>query len=130
MPHHHQAAPCKQRPAERIGVYIRLLAQTGQVLLLSPTRNGFRRPADQPAPGVTLSARRGAAHQRIGVARVVVATAVVVDIVEVRRIAQVRRPKPPVTGQPTDNMQNLTCNCLTAAPYNVRDHFSEPHGQG
>ena len=46
-------------------------------------------------PWITLSARRGAARQRVGVVRVVVvATAVVVDIVEVRRIAEIRRPEP------------------------------------
>jgi len=77
MPHHHQAAPCKQRPTGRIRGYIYLLPQEGQVLLLSPLWTDF-------AFMVTLSAARGAAHQPVGVVRVVVVVAtVVVDIPEV-----------------------------------------------
>ena len=62
-------------------------------------------------PRITLSARRGAANQRVGVAGVVVVVVatVVVDIVEVGRIAEVRRTQPPPPSQqPTDNIQNLT----------------------
>ena len=51
-------------------------------------------------PRITLSARRGAAHEAVSVVRVVVVVAtVVVDIVEVVSVAEVRRAKPPVLYQ-------------------------------
>ena len=53
-------------------------------------------------PRITLSARRGAANQRVGVAGVVVVVVVatvVIDIVEVSRVGERRRAKPPVPRQ-------------------------------
>ncbi|MBR2265815.1 MAG: hypothetical protein IJ882_03960 [Paludibacteraceae bacterium] len=59
------------------GLYLPAFPQEGQALLLSPYPDGVRL-------SVTTSAVRGAAHQPVGVVRVVVVVAtVVVDIPEV-----------------------------------------------